>query len=74
MQLLLPLLGPEEDHKNDNSNYNDNKYMITTATTMMTDVVVAPSFGGLLVGCVLLLTVRVWESQGLNCEVISIIN
>ena len=30
--------------------------MITTATTMMTDVVVAPSLGGLLVGCVLLLT------------------
>ena len=26
MQLLLPLLGPEEDHKNDDSNYNDNKY------------------------------------------------
>ena len=30
--------------------------MITTATTMMTDVVVAPSLEGLLVGCVLLLT------------------
>ena len=30
--------------------------MITTATSMMTDVVVAPSLGGLLVGCVLLLT------------------
>ena len=30
--------------------------MITTATTTMTDVVVAPSLGGLLVGCVLLLT------------------
>ena len=30
--------------------------MITTATTMMTNVVVAPSLGGLLVGCVLLLT------------------
>ena len=30
--------------------------MITTATTMMTDVVVAPSLGGLVVGCVLLLT------------------
>ena len=30
--------------------------MITAATTMMTDVVVAPSLGGLLVGCVLLLT------------------
>ena len=29
---------------------------ITTATTMMTDVVVAPSLGGLLVGCMLLLT------------------
>ena len=29
--------------------------MITTATTMMTNVVVAPSLGGLL-GCVLLLT------------------
>ena len=31
---------------------------ITTATTMMTDVVVASPLGGLLVGCVLLLTVR----------------
>ena len=30
--------------------------MITTATTMMTDVVVAPSLGELLVGCMLLLT------------------
>ena len=30
--------------------------MIATATTMMTDVVVAPSLGGLLVGCMLLLT------------------
>ena len=30
--------------------------MITTATTMMTNVVVAPSLGRLLVGCVLLLT------------------
>ena len=30
--------------------------MITTVTTMMTDVVVVPSLGGLLVGCVLLLT------------------
>ena len=30
--------------------------MTTTATTMMTDVVVAPSLEGLLVGCVLLLT------------------
>ena len=30
--------------------------MITTATTMMTDVVVVPSLGRLLVGCVLLLT------------------
>ena len=30
--------------------------MITTATTMMTDVVVAPSLEGLLVGCLLLLT------------------
>ena len=30
--------------------------MITTATTMMTDVVVAPSLEGLLVGCRLLLT------------------
>ena len=30
--------------------------MITTATTIMTDVVVAPSLGGLVVGCVLLLT------------------
>ena len=29
--------------------------MITTATTMMIDVVVVPSLGGLLVGCVLLL-------------------
>ena len=29
--------------------------MITTATTIMTDVVLAPSLGGLLVGCVLLL-------------------
>ena len=29
--------------------------MITTATTMMTDVVVTPSLGGLVVGCVLLL-------------------
>ena len=28
--------------------------MITTATTMMTDVVVAPLLEGLLVGCVLL--------------------
>ena len=26
--------------------------MITTATTMMTDVVVAPSLEGLLVGCI----------------------
>ena len=42
--------------------------MITIATTMMTDVVVAPSLEGLLVGCVLLLTgtvtvvvvLRVW--------------
>ena len=34
--------------------------VITTATTtIMTDVVVAPSFGGLMVGCVLLLTGRV---------------
>ena len=30
--------------------------MMTTATTMMTDVVVVPSLEGLLVGCVLLLT------------------
>ena len=30
--------------------------MITTATTMMTNVVVVPSLGRLLVGCVLLLT------------------
>ena len=30
--------------------------MITTATTMMTGAVVAPSLGGLLVGCMLLLT------------------
>ena len=30
--------------------------MITTATATMTDVVVAPSVGGLLVGCMLLLT------------------
>ena len=30
--------------------------MITIATTMMTNVVVPPSLGGLLVGCVLLLT------------------
>ena len=29
--------------------------MITTATTMMTDVVVVPSLEGLLVGCVLLI-------------------
>ena len=29
---------------------------ITTATIIMTDVVVAPSLGGVLVGCVLLLT------------------
>ena len=32
------------------------KSIITTATTMVTDVVVAPSLGGLLVGCMLLLT------------------
>ena len=31
------------------------KSIITTATTMITDVVVAPSLGGLLVGCMLLL-------------------
>ena len=30
--------------------------MITTATATTTDVVVAPSLGGVLVGCVLLLT------------------
>ena len=30
--------------------------MITTVTTMMTGVVVVPSLGGLLVGCMLLLT------------------
>ena len=30
--------------------------MITKATTMITDVVVAPSLGGLLVDCMLLLT------------------
>ena len=30
---------------------------MTTATTKMTDVVVVPSLGGLLVGCVLLLVV-----------------
>ena len=30
--------------------------MITTATIMMTDVVVAPSLGRFLVGCMLLLT------------------
>ena len=30
--------------------------MVTTATTRMTDVVVAPSLEGLLVGCLLLLT------------------
>ena len=30
--------------------------MITTATTMMTDVVVAPSLGRVVVGCMLLLT------------------
>ena len=29
--------------------------MITTATTMMTDVVAAPSLEGILVGCVLLI-------------------
>ena len=29
--------------------------MITTATTMITNVVVIPSLGGLLVGCMLLL-------------------
>ena len=33
--------------------------MITTVTTMMTDVVVAPSLGGVLVGCVLL-TGTIW--------------
>ena len=48
--------------------------MITTGTTVITNVVVAPSLWGLLVSCVLLLTVRVWESQGLNREVIIIIN
>ena len=30
--------------------------MITTANTMMTDVIVAPSLGGLMLGCMLLLT------------------
>ena len=49
--------------------------MITTATTMMTNVVVAPSLGGLLVGCVLLLTGTVpvvvivplvWEEVGIG--------
>ena len=30
--------------------------MITTATTMMTDVVVAPSLGRVVVSCMLLLT------------------
>ena len=33
--------------------------MITTATTMITDVVVVPSLGRLLVGCELLLTMKV---------------
>ena len=50
--------------------------IITTATTMMTDVVAAPSLGGLLVGCVLLkivvivpsvwggeVTLTVWEGS-----------
>ena len=44
--------------------------MITTATTMMTDLVVAPSLGGLLVGCVLLTGVvivpSVWEGVGIG--------
>ena len=40
--------------------------MITTATTMMTDVVVAPSLGGLLVGCMLLLTGTVWGKSGIE--------
>ena len=49
--------------------------MITTATTMMTNVVVAPSLEGLLVGCVLLLTgtvpvvvtvPSVWEEVGIG--------
>ena len=49
--------------------------MITTATTMMTNVVVAPSPGGILVGCVLLLTETVpvvvtvpsvWEEVGIG--------
>ena len=30
--------------------------MVTTATTMMTGVIIAPSLGGLMVGCMLLLT------------------
>ena len=34
--------------------------MITTATTMMTAVVVAPSCGGILVGCM------VWEGVGVD--------
>ena len=49
--------------------------MITTGTTMMTDVVVAPLLGGLLVGCMLLLTGTVpvvviaplvWEEVGIG--------
>ena len=53
--------------------------MITTVNTMMTNVVVAPSLWGLLVGCVLLLTgtvpvlvvvpsVTVWEGLGFDAE------
>ena len=34
--------------------------MITTATTMMTTVVVVPSCGGILVGCM------VWEGVGVD--------
>ena len=41
--------------------------MITTGTTMMTDVVVVPLLGVLLVGCMLLLTGAVAVSGWVGC-------
>ena len=54
--------------------------MITTATTMMTDVVVVPSLEGLLVGCMLLtgtvpvvtIVPTVWEGEVVGGGVTSV--
>ena len=55
--------------------------MITTGTTMMTDVVVVPSLEGLLVGCMLLIETvpvvtivpTVWGGEVVGGEVASVV-